>query len=157
MADTIVNGTDVLVFISAATGSTSWTTFANATSHTLSIKMATRETSNKDSGDFVTRAAGRLDVTGTMEGLYVDNNKYNYEDLVKVIYARTPLLMIFGHETTSGSGTPDTTTTGGTHFYASGKFYLTGIDATFPDQANSTYTVTFEHCSGFDYNSLITS
>ena len=157
MADTIINGTSVLVFISPLTGTTTWTTFANATSHTLSVKMSTRDTSNKDSGSYVTRAAGRLDVTGTMDGLAVDNNKYNYEDLMKIVVARTAVLMIFGKETSSLSGVPDTTTTGGTHFYGSGKFFITEVTPTFPDQGNVTYTCTFEHADGFAFNSLITS
>lgn len=157
MADTIVNGSDVLVFISPSSGATTWKTFANATSHTLSIKMTTRDTSNKDSGNYVTRAAGRLDITGTLEGLYVDNNQYNLEDLMKAVAARTELLMIFGKETSDGSGVPDTTTTGGTHFYGSGKFFITGVDATFPDQANGTYTASIEHADGWAFNSLITS
>jgi hypothetical protein len=89
--------------------------------------------------------------------MYIDNDKYNLEDLLLAWQARTPLLMIFGHETSTLSGIPDTTTTGGTHFYASGQFYVTGVDATFPDQQNSTFTVSIEHASGFDFNSLITS
>lgn len=155
MANDVVNGTDVLVFISPSSGGTTWKTFAHATSHTLSVKMTTRDTSNKGSGDFVTRGAGRLDVTGTMEGMYIDSDEYNLEDMMEAIIAKAPMLMIFGKEVSTG--VPDTTTTGGVHFYASGQFYITGVDATFPDQQNSTYTVTFEHASGFDYNSLITS
>jgi hypothetical protein len=157
MADNVVNGTDVLVFISPSTGATTWTHFGAATSHTLSVKMSTRDTSNKQSGTIVTRKPGRVDVTGTMEGLYIDNDKYNLEDLLKAVVDRTLFLMIFGKETSALSGVPDTTTSGGTHFYSSGQFYITSVDATFPDQANSTFTATFEHASGFDYNSLITS
>jgi len=157
MANDVVNGTDVLVFLSPSTGATTWKTFAHATSHTLSVKMTTRDTSNKESGTIVTRAPGRVDVTGTMEGMYIDSDTYNLEDLLKAVVDRTKYLMIFGKETSALSGIPDTTTTGGTHFYASGQFYITSVDQTHPDQANSTYTVSFEHASGFDYNSLITS
>lgn len=153
----VINGSDVLVFISPSSGTTAWKTFAHATSHTLSIKVATRDTSNKGSGNYVTKAAGRLEVTGTMEGLYVDSDQYNYADIMALAIARTPVLMIFGRETTDGSGTPDTTTSGGSHFYSSGKFIITGCDATFPDQENVTYTATFEHYDGFKLNNLITS
>lgn len=157
MANDVINGTDVLVFISPSTGATTWKAVGHATSHSLSVKMTTRDTSNKGSGTFITKAAGRLEVTGTLEGMYIDNDQYNLEEFMTLITTRAMVLMIFGKETTAGSGVPDTTTSGDSHFYASGKFYITGVDATYPDQANSTYTVTFEHAEGFEINNLITS
>jgi hypothetical protein len=155
MADEIINGSEVMVFVSAVTGTTSWVAVAHAVSHTLSIKMATRDTSNKGTANYVTKAEGRLEVTGTMEGMYIDDDQYNYEDFMELIIAREPVLMFFGKETSQFSGVPDTTTSGGAHFYASGQFLITGVDATFPDQQNSTYTVTFEHYTGFDINTVI--
>lgn len=158
MANDVINGSEVLVFFSNYSAGTtpSWSIAAHATSHSLSIKMATRDTSNKGSGNFVTKKEGRIEITGTMEGMYIDNDAYNYEDFMTAILARTPLLMLFGKETSEGSGEPDTTTTGGSHFYASGLFLITGLDATFPDQANSTYSVNFEHYSDFQMNTYIT-
>lgn len=157
MANDVVNGSDVLIFISPSTGTTDWESVAHATSHTLSIKMATRDTSNKGSGVYVTKAAGRLEVAGTLEGMYIDNDKYNLEDLMSVITQRQEVLMVFGKPTDADATEPDTTTGGGAHFYASGKFILTSVDATFPDQANSTYSATFEHVDGFAINSLYTT
>lgn len=157
MAGEVINGSDVLVFISPSTGGTTWKAVAHATTHTLSVKMATRDTSNKGTASFVTKAAGRLEVTGTLEGMYIDDDKYNLEDFMEMIIARVPILMIFGKETTDASGVPDTTTSGKTHFYASGEFLLTGIDSSFPDEQNGTYTATFEHYTGFAINNLITS
>jgi hypothetical protein len=157
MANTVISGDLVMVFLSASTGTTTWKSVAHATSHTLSIKMAARDTSNKGSGTYTTRLAGRLDVTGTLEGMYIDNDKYNAEDFALAIVARAPVLMIFGRETVQLNGVPDTTTGGLTHYYSSGQFYITGIDQTFADRANSTYSVTFEHCTGFQINQLITS
>ena len=149
MANDVINGDLVMVFASASTGTTTWKSVAHATSHSLSIKMASRDTSNKGSGNYVTRKSGRLDVTGSLSGMYIDNDKFNLEDFQLAIVARSPLLMIFGKETVQLSGTPDTTTSGLTHFYSSGQFYITSVDAEFPDQANSTYTVSFEHATGF--------
>jgi hypothetical protein len=157
MANTVINGTDVLLFISPATGATTWKAIGAATSHTLSYKMATRVTSNKGTGTLETRAAGRLDVTGSAEGMYVDSSKYNIEDLMKLVTGRVPVMMIFGKETSALSGTPDTTTSGGSHYYASGKFYITSCDSTYPDQGNATFSITFEHASGFAVNHLIVS
>jgi hypothetical protein len=157
MANEVINGDLVMVFLSASTGTTTWKSVAHATSHTLSIKMTTRDTANKGSGIYHTRKAKRLDVTGTLEGMYIDNDKYNAEDFALAIVARSPMLMIFGKETVQLNGIPDTTTTGLTHFYSSGQFYLTGVDQTAADQENGTYTVTFEHATGFQINKLITS
>lgn len=158
MANEVVNGSEVLVFFSSyAAGTTpAWSVAAHATSHSLSLRMATRETSNKGTGGFVTKATGRIDVTGTMEGMYIDDDAYNYEDFMSAMLAKEPLLMVFAKETSTGSGEPDTTTGGNSHFYASGLFILTGLDATFPDQQNSTYTVSFEHYSDFKMNDYIT-
>lgn len=153
----VINGSDVLVFIAPSTGGTTWKAVAHATTHTLEISMAERPTSNKGTGKYDTVAAGRLTVTGTLEGMYIDDDKYNLEDFMKMIDARLPVLMIFAKETTTGSGVPDTTTSGGGHFYASGEFLLTNISSSFPDQQNSTYTVTFKHYTGFAINHLITT
>jgi hypothetical protein len=157
MATTVVSGEYAMVFISPATTTTTWKAVAHATSHTLSIKMAARDTSNKGTANYVTKASGRLDVTGTLTGMYIDNDKYNLEDFMTLILARNPVLMIFGKETVQFNGVPDTTTTGLTHFYASGQFIISDLSADFPDQQNSTYTVTFEHYTGFQMNKLITS
>jgi hypothetical protein len=153
----VVNGTDVLIFFSNYSAGTTpaWSIAAHATSHSLSIKMATRDTSNKGTANFVTKAAGRIDVSGSMEGMVIYDDAYNYEDFMTAILARTPLLMIFGQRAGT-SDVPDTTTGGDEHFYASGLFLITGLDATFPDQANSTYTVTFEHYSSFQMNNYTT-
>jgi hypothetical protein len=155
----VINGSDVYVFISPVTGTTTWTAAAHATSHSLSVKMATRDTSNKGSGVYVTRDKARVDVTGSMEGMYIDSDKYNIEDFYTIMTTRVPVLMLFTKSLTTlpTAPSPSTSTAGGAYFYASGKFWVTSIDSTFPDAANSTYTVTFEHCSGFQMNKLITT
>jgi hypothetical protein len=157
MATTVVSGEYVMVFISPATGSTTWKAVAHATSHTLDIAMAARDTSNKGTANYTTSASGRLDVSGTIQGLYIDNDKYNLEDFMTLILARNPVLMIFGKETVQFNGVPDTTTSGLTHFYASGQFIITNLSQTQTDQQNGTYTVTFKHFTGFQMNKLITS
>jgi hypothetical protein len=155
MANEVINGTDVLIFMSS--DGTTWGSAAHATSHTLSIQMASRDTSNKGTGNFVTKAPGRLDVSGTLEGMYIDGDTYNYEDFMTAIVARTPVYMFFGGNNNNGTSDPSTSTAGGITFYSSGKFYITGVDATFPDQQNSTYTVKFEHAEGFRNNAMFTS
>jgi predicted secreted protein len=159
MADEVVNGTDVLVFMSPSTGTAHWHAVAHGTTHTFSKKMTTRETSNKGTGTFVTRAAGRLDISVTVSGMviFADTQGDNVEQLMIAMSLRAPVMLILAKEVTSGSLTPDTTTSGGAHFYGSGQFYITSCDAEFPDQANSTYSASFEHATGWDENNLIVS
>lgn len=152
----VINGTDVLVFISPHSGTTTWKAVAHATTHSLSIKMATRDTSNKGTSNYVTKGNGRLDVSGSLSGMYIDTDTYNLADFQALIIAREPVMMIFGRDTGTAN-VPDTTTSGGVHFYSSGEFYITSVDAEFPDQANCTYSVTFEHSTGFAINHLFVS
>jgi hypothetical protein len=137
MADKIVNGTDLFVFIGTAP-------VGHATSHTLSIKMNARGTSNKDSGTYATRDKGRLDITASCEGLV---SYGSFEDIVTKMIARAPLLTVFGRKV----ATTDTPATSGS--YASGYFFVVGWDETAPDDGNATYSVQFEHCSGFVFTS----
>lgn len=134
----IINGTDLFVFLDTNHP------VGHATSHTLTISMETRQTSNKDSGAFKTRAEGRLDVTATCEGLMAYGS---FEDIVTKEIARAPLLILFARKV----GTTNTAATSGT--YASGYFYVTNWEGTAPDAGNATYSVSFEHCSGFVFTS----
>ena len=153
----VVSGEYVMVFISPATGITTWKSVAHATSHTLTIKSDTRDTSNKGTGHFKTKEYGRTEVTATLQGMCIDDDTYNYADFAEMILARAPFLMVFGQATTSGGTQPMTTSTaGGTIFYASGQFIVPSLDMVFPDEQNSTYTVTFEHYTGFVLNTLAT-
>ena len=131
----VINGTDLFVFLTG-------TSIAHATSHSLSIKMATRDTSNKDSGLWVQKAPGRMDVTATAEGLCV-YGATEFERLSTALTARVPVEVKFGQY----SGT--TTAIDTTYWYASGTFILTGFDMTAGDAANATYSCSFEHYSGF--------
>jgi hypothetical protein len=136
----VINGSDLYVFRGA-------TRIAHATSHSVSMKMATRDTSNKDTGKFNTKGVGRMDVTASSDNLmvYVD-----YAALGVLLLARTPLTLYFGEQTgaveTGGElvgGTLD-----GAKFYASGSFIITGLDQNAGDQANASYTVSFENADG---------
>lgn len=140
MAQEVYNGTDLYVFLEGVP-------VAHATSHTLSIKANVRETSDKETGNFSTRALGRFDVTASCEGLVAYGS---FEDLVNKMLERAPVHTVFGKKdgSTYASGT-DTT-------YASGYFYITGWDETAPDAENTTFSATFEHCSGFEFVTGIT-
>lgn len=135
MPDTIINGSDLFVFMDDVP-------VAHSTSHTLSIKMATRNTSNKDSGKYDTKAPGRLDVSVTVEGLCVDGD---YNALMNAMVLRVPVTLELGKKT-EGAETLDTSA-----FYAHGSFLVTAFDQNSGDQANATYSASFEHYENFSF------
>lgn len=70
----VVNGTDLLLY---ADGNA----VAYSTTCTLDITIATRETTNKDTGDYSTFAAGRRSGTASVDGLVALDSTYNYSYL----------------------------------------------------------------------------
>jgi predicted secreted protein len=136
MANEIINGTDLFVFMNDVL-------VAHATSHTLSIKMGTRKTSNKDTGVYETNAAGRFDVTASCDGLVV--YEAGYADLINAMKLRAAVKLDFGQQA-AGVDTLDTSV-----WYASGNFIITSFDMNASDGANATYSVSFEHADSFDF------
>jgi hypothetical protein len=132
-----INGTDLRIWIEDVL-------VANATNHTLSIKMSTRKTSNKDSGLYETKAPGRFDISGSSDSLMVYGN---FESILSAMIARVPVTMDFGAPESADLDDLDESV-----FYASGEFLITGFDQNAGDDANATYTITFEHSSGFTMN-----
>jgi hypothetical protein len=136
MAD-VINGSDLYVFIGG-------TVVAHATSHTLSMKMNTRDTSNKDTGKYNTKAVGRMDVSATADALVVYSD---LSTLMTAYLARTAVAVAFGQR--SGAVLVDGVYTGGaldtTKFYAQGNFIITSLDMNAGDQENASYSVSFEN------------
>jgi hypothetical protein len=133
----VINGTDILVFIDDVV-------VGHATSHTLSMKMATRPTSNKDTGKFNTKGVGRLDVTATCDCLIV------YADVAVMAQAyldRQPVKIDFGERTgaTLTAGEYEGGTLDSTKWYATGNFIITGFDINAADETNASYTASFEN------------
>jgi hypothetical protein len=135
MAVNVINGTDLFVFMDDVV-------VGHATNHTLSMTMATRNTSNKDSGIFDTKDVGRFDVTASCEGLMVYGD--NFQALMSAMRLRVPVKLEFGEK--DGSGELDTS-----KFYAHGDFIITSFEQGAPDQDNATYNVSFEHYENFDF------
>lgn len=136
MATNVINGSDLFVF--SGTGQP----IAHATSHTLSLSLATFEVSDKDSGTWVSRKPGRLDATASTEGMMVYTD---FESIVTGFEGRTPLSLYFGARQ-SATGDFSSTAT-----YASGVFYCTSWEQSAPDMAGATYSMSFELASGFDF------
>jgi len=148
----ITNGTSMLLYRrSGEVGAYTYKAVGHSTSYTLDITMATRDTSTKDSGNYVSREGGRLDVTGSADGLSVYDDGFGHEDMQAAIIAREELFMIFAQpvepvdpEDDPANETPDLTLD-----YGSGTFVLTSVSQNNPDQENSTYSVSFESLGDF--------
>lgn len=119
----IINGASITVFDGASK-------IADSTNASVSITMATRDTSNKDSGIYASREAGRLDVGVTVDGLVAVGG---FSTLLTKIVARTALTI----------NVKDGATT-----KLSGSFLLTNVEQSAPDQENVTYSCSFEYAGG---------
>jgi hypothetical protein len=129
MADIVINGGDIQMSIGG-------NVIGYATSHTLSMSMSARQTSNKTSGIYTTREAGRLDVTAGCEGMGFYHATTGIQYLLGVIAARAPVALVFKE-------------TGKTASYATGNFLMTSAEVNAPDQDNVTYSVSFELANTF--------
>lgn len=136
MADTIINGGDVLVYF--GTGTTG-NTIAHATSHSMSISMSARDTSSKTNGVYTARESGRMDVTVSCEGLAFYNGTTGFNYLLTAITERNPLALSMFE---------------GTHEYCTGNFYIVSADITAPDQDNVTFSASFELANSFALGSF---
>lgn len=128
-----INITSISATYNKATG--------HSTSHSLSISQSLRETSSKASGIYTSRESGKLDVSGSAEGLAVYDDEVGFKELQRLVTTRTPVFMTFAQD---NSGAPDTS-----KFYATGYFYLTSVEITAPNQDNVTYSVSFELANSF--------
>lgn len=133
MEDEVINGSDLWMFMNGVP-------VGHATNHSLSVKMETRETSNKSSGKFKTRREGRLDVTASCEAMMV----YGDIELIRAaITNRNPVKLDFGENL---DGALDES-----KIYATGNFYIVGLDEGAPDQGNATFNVSYEHADSFEF------
>ena len=133
----VINGTDLVVFMNGDI-------IAYSDNYTLTKKMKTRDTSNKDSGLWDQTASGRLNVTGSCKGLMVYGS---FELLNAAFIARNPVLLEFGPRVGDAvGGELDTARS-----YASGYFYIDTMDEGAGQEGNATYSMTFTHQTGFTH------
>jgi len=135
MAD-IVNGGDLFVFMNDDV-------VAYSTGHTLSMKMGTRSTANKDSGVWDTSDVSRSSVSASCEGLMVYGASLTA--LLSAYMNRVPVTLEFGEK---GAGVETLNTA---KLYASGDFVITSLDLAAPDGGNATYSASFEHYENFTF------
>jgi hypothetical protein len=136
----VINGSDLFVFLSGGR-------MLHGTGYSISMKMATRDTSNKDTGKFNTKGVGRMDITASCDHLLVYND---IATLGAAYLNRAVVPLSFGEQT--GATLVDGELVGGTldtsKDYITGNFIITGLDQNAADQSNASYTVSFENADG---------
>jgi len=132
MDSTIVNGGDVFMSLSG-------NVISHATSHSLSISMSARDTSNKTNGVYTARESGRLDVTASCEGMGFYSGTTGMDFLLEAIVARTAVAMVFYENA---------------HQYATGNFFITSAEISAPDQDNVTFSISLELANTFELGSF---
>ena len=141
-------GTGLTISVSTVSG-TVYKATGHSLSHTLTINLASRDTSSKADGIYASREGGRLDVQASAEGLCVYNDTVGFKELQRLIHTREQVFLLFAQ---NGDVTPpiDDVTPDLAAFYAQGYFYVTSVEMSAPDQENTTYSVSFELANNFE-------
>lgn len=124
MTSGIVNGTLIGVYVDG-------TLIARAVSGDLDLTMATRDTSNKDTGGWEESLEGRMSWSCSAEGLLVQNLAGNYSTLFSKLTARATVTVMLS-----------STVTGDKKW--SGSAFVTNLKLTAADQSNTTFSCSFK-------------
>lgn len=124
MTSGIVNGTLIGVYVDG-------TLIARAVSGDLDLTMATRDTSNKDTGGWEESLEGRMSWSCSAEGLLVQNLAGNYSTLFAKLTARTPVTVMLSSAVTGDKKW-------------SGSAFVTNLKLTAADQSNTTFSCSFK-------------
>lgn len=139
----IIEGSDLMLFVSGASG---YRSVAFATNHTLNISTSVSDTSNKDvgAGLWSSTAVRQLSYTISTENLYSIGA---YDKLFDAMIAKTPLKVCFAPKNASeataegnapASGwTPDAASAA-THY--EGEAVITSLNVTAQNGDNATFT-----------------
>ncbi len=138
--DKIEYGGDLMLFL----GST--LPIAFSTDAKLSIKLATRDISSKDSGYWVERKAGRLDWSASSNALYTDvltgtATTTTIDELFALMIARTAIDLVFAAVGVAAAPAQQPHLTKKKY---SGKAIITGLEMNAPDGDNASYSITLE-------------
>lgn len=139
----IIEGSDLMLFVS---GSTGYKSIAFATNHTLNISTSVSDTSNKDTGGglWSSTAVRQLSYTITTENLY---SVGAYDQLYDAMIAKTALKVCFApKDATQATAEGDAPTGGwspesasaGTHY--EGNAVITSLNVTAQNGDNATFT-----------------
>lgn len=127
----VMNSTDVVVRI--GTDGVTYENVGKMTNASLSVTMATRDTSTKDSSGWMEVLEGQKSWTLSGEGLVVYNNsgKATPDDIYGHLSSRTLIYIEFGSETTDEK-------------YYSGTGYFTEFSTDAGVEENATFSFSFQ-------------
>ena len=120
----ILNGIDILVYNGT-------NAFAHATDCSLQVSMALRDASTKSSVGWKANLPGQRSWQISTNGLIAMDVQYNFANLVNLAINQTKLTIYFK-------------TSNSSDYSFSGYAYLTSVQASAPNNANATYSASFE-------------
>jgi len=137
--DKIAYGGDMMLFV------TTGLPIAFSTDAKLSIKLAVREISSKDSGNWVERKSGRLDWNASSSALYTEvltgtATTTSIDELYALMIARTAITVVFG----AATGLAGAQTNDATKKKYTGTAIITALDVNAPNDDTTTYTIALE-------------
>lgn len=132
MADTTINGTNLLVYVNA-------TVVAGAKSCKLSLKHDARDCTTKECLGWEKKGTGKRSWTVTCDGLVMfDATNYGPDDLAGLITNRTEVTLKFSTETSQ-------------HGYWQGSGFLTGMDVDGGTEESVSYSASFDGSGACSY------
>jgi predicted secreted protein len=137
MSTTVLNGTDVCLFI----GTDTKKVIAMSDSCKISMTLATIKTSNKDSGSFETSVGSRFSWSidsSQFEAVGTDADRLLFDDLMVLFLAKTPITVTMGAVT---GAFPQVLGTGKN---LSGTAIITKLDKDAKDASGVTNAITLE-------------
>lgn len=122
----VINGTMLLVYIDSTHP------IALSTTCSLVLNSDMRDISNKDAAGWKKVLPGMKNWTVSCEGLVAYDTSYNYQYLLAAQLAGTAFSLSFKSTNTAGD------------YYFSGSAYITTVNLTAQNEANATFSVSFQ-------------
>lgn len=136
MTTDILPGTLMALYVSG-------TKIANLTTNAMALNRPTRETANKDSGNWITRKPKRASFGFSGSAYFAFDAGYGWVDLYSALKNGTALTVMTSSEVV-----------GDKKMY--GTCYVTDLPAEFPDDENSSYNVTLEGTGELTVGTVLT-
>lgn len=142
----IINGGDIMVYVNTGTEAVPvWTPTAHATEHKISHSTEVRKRKTKDTGKTSQKKAAEQSTTITIAAL-ATYGAHNYFELRQLQLDGAEVMLKY-------SGRPEADVTAGKceiaeqvgDQYEQGKFIITSLERTDPNDADSTMSATFEN------------
>lgn len=135
----VIEGQDLLMYVDV---SGTPTPIAHATSHSIEPSAETRDRVSKDTGKWRTKVAGLLGWTASCEALACYDG-YGYYDLLALMIAREPVtIKLAGRDAVDENDNWQAEAVGDK--YLEGQAIITGLPKTAPNNADATFSISFE-------------